>query len=82
MGMNGAFVLWFDAHYPERTDCVVRFSRTDVWPLAKRLYRVWTERAAVWTPGDELEWVDEWASLLGAKDWYQWVDGNIESAPS
>jgi Tfp pilus assembly protein PilF len=80
MAMNGAFVLWFDQHYPNRTDFLARFSRSDVWPLAKQLYRMWTERAATWTPGDELDWVDEWATKLGTKDWYQWVDGNTESA--
>jgi hypothetical protein len=81
MAMNGAFVLWFDQHYPNRSDFLARFSRSDVWPLAKRLYRMWAQRAATWSPGDELHWVDEWATELGAKDWYQWVDGNTESAP-
>jgi tetratricopeptide (TPR) repeat protein len=78
--MNGAFALWFSEEYPHRTTLAGRFQRTDSWGLSKRLLSMWRHDAASWAPGAELDWVDEWASLLGLTGWYRWVDGNPTDA--
>jgi tetratricopeptide (TPR) repeat protein len=70
--MNGAFALWFEAHYPRRTDLVDRFQKTDAWSAARRLYTMWTADSTHWSPGDEYDWIDQWAEALGLRGWYTW----------
>jgi hypothetical protein len=70
--MNGAFALWLEDTFPRRTEFVQRFQRTQPWTLAKQLYHMWKQDAAVWSPGAEYDWVDSWASMLRLKEWYLW----------
>lgn len=74
--MNGAFAIWFEEHFPRRTDIASRFKRTDTFSTSKRLYESWRVSALNWKPGSEFEWVDAWANILGLKGWYVWTDGN------
>ncbi len=74
--MNGAFALWFEDQYPRRTDIASRFKRSDNFATSKRLYESWKASAVNWKPGEEFDWIDEWASVLGLKGWYVWTDGN------
>lgn len=77
--MNGAQALWFEERYPHRTDLVAQFQKTDAWPIARRLYTAWTVDEKSWTPGLEYGWIDNWAEILGLRDWYTWTSGNPES---
>lgn len=74
--MNGAMALWFEDRYPRRTDLVAQFEKTEAWTAARRLYTTWTADAKEWTPGREYAWIDNWAEVLGLRDWYIWKDGN------
>ncbi len=74
--MNGVFALWFEEHFPRRTDIASRFRRIDTFATSKRLYESWRAGADAWVPGAEFGWIDEWASVLGLKGWYVWTDGN------
>lgn len=77
--MNGAFALWSEEEFPKRTDIVDRFQDTEAWPTAQKLYRDWKVGAAEWTPGDELDWVDDWADLLGLSGWYYWIEDDSQA---
>lgn len=80
--MNGAMVLWFEEHFPSRTDFVAQFDRMEAWSLSKRLYASWAASAARWAPGEEYQWVDHWAEMLGIRNWYTWQDGNPSADPA
>ena len=36
---------------------------------------LWQAAAAQWQPGAELDWVDQWAAVLGLEGWYTWQAG-------
>jgi tetratricopeptide (TPR) repeat protein len=74
--MNAAFALWFDEQFPRRTDILQRFRSHESFATGKKLYGMWKESVTSWTPGDELQWVDDWAHVLGMRGWYKWLDGN------
>lgn len=74
--LNGALALTFEELYPRRTDLIGAFEKLESWATSKRLYAAWKESADRWEPGDEYEWVDNWASVLGLTNWYEWLDGN------
>ncbi len=76
LAMNGAFALWFEDRYPKRTDLAAQFQKGDAWAVSKRLYATWSTDSASWSPGNEYKWIDNWAEVLGLRDWYAWTDGN------
>jgi len=41
--------------------------------MARRLYRHWIERSREMAGGSEYLLVDEFADLLGVRDWYEWL---------
>jgi tetratricopeptide (TPR) repeat protein len=74
--MNGASALWFESQFPRRTDLLARFQKTESFPMAKKLYSIWSHDVQTWSPGKEFAWIDEWAQIMGLQGWYIWKDGN------
>lgn len=72
LAMNGAYCLFLDDLFEGASAFAAPYRRLDNFDMAKRLYRHWTERSAVLEEGTEYVLVDEFADLLGLRDWYEW----------
>jgi hypothetical protein len=70
--MNGAYSLLLDDLFEGASAFAAPYSGLENFDMAKRLYRHWTNRTAAL--GDETEYVlvDEFADMLGLRDWYEW----------
>jgi len=70
--MNGAYSLLLDDLFEGASAFAAPYSGLENFDMAKRLNRHWTNRTAAL--GDETEYVlvDEFADMLGLRDWYEW----------
>lgn len=73
LAMNGAYCLFLDELFDGASAFAAPYRRLDNFDMAKRLYRHWAERSAVLEEGEEYALVDEFADLLGLRDWYAWT---------
>ena len=72
LAMNGAYSLFLDDLFAGASAFAAPYRNLENFDMAKRLYRHWTDRTAAL--GDETEYVlvDEFADMLGVRDWYEW----------
>lgn len=73
LAMNGAYCLFLDDLFEGATTFAAPYRKMDNFDMAKTLYQHWKDRADQATGGGrEYALVDEFADLLGIRDWYEW----------
>jgi hypothetical protein len=77
--LNGAHALLVDSLYDGATRCWSGYRSLETADLSQQLWRHWQQRAPALSPGDEYGLVDEFAEMIGLRDWYLWKpDPGIE----
>ncbi len=73
--LNGAMALWLKDFSGGIGDFVQSYRKFDSFPIAQKIYQHFQARSrGKLEPGDEYMLVDEFAEMLGVRDWYQWID--------
>jgi len=73
--LNGAMALWLSDFSGGIGDFVQSYRKFDAFPIAQKIYQHFQARnKGKLEPGDEYMLVDEFAEMLGVRDWYQWID--------
>lgn len=73
--LNGAMALWLSDFSGGVGDFVQSYRKFDAFPIAQKIYQHFQARnKGKLEPGDEYMLVDEFAEMLGVRDWYQWID--------
>ena len=69
---NGAQALFLDHLSDGATRAWAPYRRLETAELSEKLWRHWQQRQPALTPGEEYDLVDEFADLVGLRDWYAW----------
>ena len=73
LAMNGAYSLFLDDLLAGATAFAAPYRKMDNFDMAKKLHQHWNSRSQnVAGGGGEYSLVDEFADLLGIRDWYEW----------
>ena len=79
---NGAQALLLDDLSGGATRCWSPYQRLETAELSEKLWRHWQQRQPALTPGDEYDLVDEFADLVGLRDWYVWQPDPGDQPPT
>ena len=79
---NGAQALLLDDLSGGATRCWGPYQRLETAELSQKLWRHWQQRQPTLTPGDEYDLVDEFADLVGLREWYLWQPDPGDQRPS
>jgi Tfp pilus assembly protein PilF len=72
LALNGAYALFLDDLFRGATSYASNYRKEETFAMSERLFRHWQTRFPKLGHGDEYAVVDEFASMLGLKDWYEW----------
>jgi tetratricopeptide (TPR) repeat protein len=72
LALNGAYCLFLDDLYRGACNYAAHYQRSEAFPLSQRLFQHWRRRSSQLGPGDEYVLVDEFAEIVGLRDWYEW----------
>ncbi len=74
LALNGAYGLFLDRLFEGASAFAAPYRSLDTFVLSQRLYQLWHERSQNVGGGGGYEYrlVDEFADLLGLRDWYEW----------
>ncbi len=72
LALNGAYALFLDDLFHGASDFAAPYRREETFSLSQKLWQHWQERAMNPGPGDEYRLVDEFADMVGLRDWYEW----------
>ncbi|HZL77618.1 MAG TPA: hypothetical protein VFC17_02110 [Candidatus Limnocylindrales bacterium] len=72
LALNGAYALSLDDLFHGASDFAAPYRSLENFALSQKLWNHWQERAKNLGPGDEYRLVDEFADLVGLRDWYEW----------
>jgi Flp pilus assembly protein TadD len=72
LALNGAYCLFVDELYCGATNYAAHYQRSEAFQLSQRLIQHWRARSPQLGPGDEYNLVDEFADIVGLRDWYEW----------
>lgn len=70
--LNGAYAMSLDDLFHGASDFAASYRGLDTFAQSQRLWQHWQERAKNLGPGDEYRLVDEFADMVGLRDWYEW----------
>jgi len=79
---NGAQALLLDHLSGGATRCWGPYQRLETAELSQKLWRHWQQRQPALTPGDEYDLVDEFADLVGLREWYVWKPDPGDQQPT
>ena len=74
LALNGANALFVDDLYHGATCYASRYQRLETFELSKKLFQHWKARLPKLDRGEEYTLVDEFASILGVRDFFEWKD--------
>ena len=72
LALNGAFALFLDDLFRGATSYASNYRGAETFAMSEKLFRHWQTRFPHLGPGDEYGLVDDFASMLGLQDWYEW----------
>ena len=72
LALNGAYGLFLDKLFHGASEFAAPYRSLENFALSQRLWKHWQERAKNLGPGDEYRLVDEFADMIGLRDWYEW----------
>jgi len=70
--LNGAYALFMDNLYHGATNYALAYQRAESFATSQRLFQHWQARCPQLGPGDEYALVDEFADMIGVRNWYEW----------
>ncbi len=70
--LNCAYAFFIDHLYQGVSDYAAAYRTSAYFSHGKNLFDIWKKRMENFTPGDEYEIVDEYASILKLRPWYEW----------
>ena len=70
--LNGAYALSLDDLFHGASDFAASYRSLETFAQSQRLWKHWQERTKHLGPGDEYRLVDEFADMVGLRDWYEW----------
>jgi len=72
--LNGASALFIDALFNGASSHASRYAKMETFELSKKLFQHWKARFPTLEPGGEYALVDEFASMLGVRDFFEWKE--------
>ena len=72
LALNGAYGLFLDDLFHGASAFAAPYRSLETFALSQRLWKHWQERAKNLGPADEYRLVDEFADMVGLRDWYEW----------
>ncbi len=72
LALNGAYALFLDDLFHGASAFAALYRGLDMFELSQRLWKHWLERSENLAPGDEYKLVDDFAEMIGLRDWYEW----------
>jgi len=72
--LNGANALFIDDLFQGSSAYASRYAKMETFERSKKLFRYWKERFPALEPGGEYVLVDEFASMLGVRDFFEWKE--------
>jgi Tfp pilus assembly protein PilF len=72
LSLNGAYALFLDDLFQGASAFTAPYRSLESFPFSQRLWTHWQERSGNLGPGDEYRLVDEFADIVGLRDWYEW----------
>jgi len=72
LALNGAYGLFLDDLFHGASTFAGSYRNSETFALSQRLWKHWQERAKNLGPSDEYRLVDEFADMVGLRDWYEW----------
>lgn len=72
LALNGAYALFLDDLFCGASEVTTPYRREETFGLSQKLWQHWQERSKNLGPGDEYRLVDEFADMVGLRDWYEW----------
>jgi len=75
LALNGAYALFLDDLFHGATAYASNYRKLETFAVSEKLFRHWQSRFPQLGHGDEYGIVDDFATMLGLKDWYEWKSG-------
>jgi hypothetical protein len=72
LALNGAYALSLDDLFRGASDLAAPYRQEETFGLSQKLWQHWQRRAKNLGTGDEYRLVDEFADMIGLRDWYEW----------
>ena len=72
LALNGAYALFLDDLFCGASEMSTPYRREETFGLSQKLWQHWQDRSKSLGPGDEYRLVDEFADMVGLRDWYEW----------
>jgi hypothetical protein len=72
LALNGAYALFLDDLFRGASEFAAPYRQEETFGASQKLWKHWQERAKNLGPGDEYRLVDEFADMVGLRDWYEW----------
>ena len=73
LALNGAYALFLDDLFNQATEFAAAYRSEETFGLAQKLWQHWRGRSKNLGPGDEYSLVDDFADMIGIRDWYEWI---------
>jgi tetratricopeptide (TPR) repeat protein len=74
LALNGAYALFLEDLFHGASEFTAGYRREEAFALSQKIWKHWQSRSQHLTPGDEYNLVDEFADLVGVRDWYGWQE--------
>lgn len=79
--LNGAYALLVDELTGGTLRCWPAYCKLETAKISQKLWQHWQQRYPTLTPGGEYNLVDEFADIVGLRDWYVWKPDPGEQSP-
>jgi tetratricopeptide (TPR) repeat protein len=73
VALNGAYGLFLDDFFQGASAFAQPYRLEETFAMSQRLFKHWQERSKHLGTGEEYGLVDEFADMLGLRDWYEWL---------
>jgi len=76
--LNGANALFIDDLFQGASSYASQYAKMETFELSKKLFWHWKAKFPTLEPGGEYALVDEFASMLGVRDFFEWKEDPIQ----
>jgi tetratricopeptide (TPR) repeat protein len=73
LALGGAYALFLEELFEGAALPAAPYRKMEGFDTSKRLFQHWKQRAPNLSAGDEYGLVDEFADMVGIRDWYTWM---------
>lgn len=79
--LNGTYALLVDELTGGALRCWHAYRKLETADLSLKLWQHWQQRYPTLTPGEEYDLVDQFADMIGLRDWYVWKPDPDDQLP-